>query len=576
METEQPAADEVRAALDRVVASEPFRHAPQLTAFLRFVVETTLRGENDRIKGYTIATEALGRAGDFDPERDPIVRIEAGRLRRALERYYAGAGATDAIIIDVARGGYVPTFRRRLMEAADAPALAPRETRDAERRRWRAQPRWAHPILLPAAALVLLGIAVLAVVAWLHRAPREKGIEDFRAGNGLPLVVLRPVETIGVLTAATSEFEGLRRRLGDALARFDAINVASEPPAAPAWPQIYKREPPRRAPAEEYHLAQSAELHRDGTISLTFTLLEPAGGTIVWSRTFRGNPAMSDRLALEEIIVRTVVTTIAEPFGVIHARERAKTDLDPRETCLLDAIEYWRSFDLAVHARVRACLERMTELDPAFAPGFAALEMVYVREYYNDLNFAPADPPALDRALRAAQRAVSVKPQSARAHTALEGAYYARGEIAAALMEGETALSLNPLDPLVVVSHATRLVGAGQIDSGAALLRQATANSIVMNPNIADFYLFLVAHLKADREAASRHANLSFSDSHVLGLVARGLAAKGNPQRVRQIRQRLLALYPTFADDPRRAIARFIPSTEIVDRLVRDLAELDP
>src|SRR5712691_10288043 len=551
METEQPAADEVRAALDRVVASEAFRHAPQLTAFLRFVVETTLRGENDRIKGYTIATEALGRAGDFDPERDPIVRIEAGRLRRALERYYAGAGATDAIIIDVARGGYVPTFRRRLMEAADAPALAPRETRDAERRRWRAQPRWAHPILLPAAALVLLGIAVLAVVAWLHRAPREKGIEDFRAGNGLPLVVLRPVETIGVLTAATSEFEGLRRRLGDALARFDAINVASEPPAAPAWPQIYKREPPRRAPAEEYQLAQSAELHRDGTISLTFTLIEPGDGTIVWSRTFRGNPAMSDRLALEEIIVRTVVTTIAEPFGVIHARERAKTDLDPRETCLLDAIEYWRSFDLAVHARVRACLERMTELDPA-------------------------DPPALYRALRAAQRAVSVKPQSARAHTALEGAYYARGEIAAALMEGETALSLNPLDPLVVVSHATQLVGAGQIDDGAALLRQAAANSIVMNPNIADFYLFLVAHLKADREAASRHANLSFSDSHVLGLVARGLAAKGNPQRVRQIRQRLLALYPTFADDPRRVIARFIPSTEIVDRLVRDLAELEP
>ena len=81
-----------RMALDRLLASETFRASPQLAAFLRFVVEAVLRGESSRIKGYTIGVEAFGRPENFDPQIDPIVRVEATRLRRTLERYYAGPG----------------------------------------------------------------------------------------------------------------------------------------------------------------------------------------------------------------------------------------------------------------------------------------------------------------------------------------------------------------------------------------------------------------------------------------------------------------------------------------------------
>src|SRR5262249_28662184 len=77
--TGNPTPDEVRAALDRVIASEVLRGSPQLIAFFRFVVEATLRGEGHRIKAYAIAVEALGRGEDFDPDIDPIVRVEAGR-----------------------------------------------------------------------------------------------------------------------------------------------------------------------------------------------------------------------------------------------------------------------------------------------------------------------------------------------------------------------------------------------------------------------------------------------------------------------------------------------------------------
>src|SRR3954463_5563964 len=108
---ERPTVEEVRAALDRIAASEAFCACPQLIAFLRYVVEATLRGSQHRIKGYTIAVEALGRGDDFDPQDDPIVRVEAMRLRRALQRYYANGGSNDAVQIELPVGSYVPVFR---------------------------------------------------------------------------------------------------------------------------------------------------------------------------------------------------------------------------------------------------------------------------------------------------------------------------------------------------------------------------------------------------------------------------------------------------------------------------------
>ena len=108
-----PSEPEIRAALARVLASPHFRTAPQLSSFLRFVIEKTLAGQADRIKGYSIAVGALGRSDNFDPQTNAIVRVEAGRLRRALERHYAGPGLQDEIVIDLPVGGYVPTFERR-------------------------------------------------------------------------------------------------------------------------------------------------------------------------------------------------------------------------------------------------------------------------------------------------------------------------------------------------------------------------------------------------------------------------------------------------------------------------------
>ena len=100
---------EIRAELARVVESPEFSVTERVRAFLRYVVEETLSGRADRIKAYSIAIEVFERDEAFTPD-DPVVRIEAGRLRRALERYYLVAGQTDPVQIDIPKGGYVPVF----------------------------------------------------------------------------------------------------------------------------------------------------------------------------------------------------------------------------------------------------------------------------------------------------------------------------------------------------------------------------------------------------------------------------------------------------------------------------------
>ncbi len=108
-----PSDEDISDALSRVLNSGIFGAAPRLSAFLRFIVERSLAGEGARIKGYTIGVEALGREPSFDPQIDPIVRVEARRLRQRLARYYACEGFDDPVLIELPNGCYVPRFSWR-------------------------------------------------------------------------------------------------------------------------------------------------------------------------------------------------------------------------------------------------------------------------------------------------------------------------------------------------------------------------------------------------------------------------------------------------------------------------------
>src|SRR3954471_747687 len=148
----QPNAAAVRVQVERMTTSSVFRNSPQLATFLWFIVEAQLRGKAARLKGYTIGVEVLRRDTSFDPQLDPIVRVEATRLRRAIERYYAGPGVDDTIMISLPRGGYAPRIGwRRGPDGAEHP----REPQAAS------PPK---PALLPGNGMPTLRVAPFVVI----------------------------------------------------------------------------------------------------------------------------------------------------------------------------------------------------------------------------------------------------------------------------------------------------------------------------------------------------------------------------------------------------------------------------
>ena len=156
-----PAGDHsaVRAQLGKILSSPLFVNSPRMSRFLRFVVETTLEGNGERIKEYVVAVEVFEKADDYDPQADSTVRTEASKLRSRLTRYYDTEGHDDPVVITIPKGSYVPRFEGRhngapVFSVASAPAA----------------PRATFPRLKASAILTTAGLALAGGLIWFSRS----------------------------------------------------------------------------------------------------------------------------------------------------------------------------------------------------------------------------------------------------------------------------------------------------------------------------------------------------------------------------------------------------------------------
>jgi Tol biopolymer transport system component len=117
---------EVRAQLERILTSEVFSRSQQLRRFLSFIVEQRLSGQGHSIKESVLAHELYGKGTDFDGGTDPVVRVDARRLRDKLREYYQGR--SDPVVISLPKGSYVPAFEANApFPTLPAPAVGPPE-----------------------------------------------------------------------------------------------------------------------------------------------------------------------------------------------------------------------------------------------------------------------------------------------------------------------------------------------------------------------------------------------------------------------------------------------------------------
>ena len=141
--------ENVRAEVDRLVHSKTFETSEVHRRLLQYLADKTLNGEADRLKEYTVGLEAFSKPPEYDPRRDSIVRLQAGRLRQKLAAYYENeANGASGMMIRLPKGAFKLEF-------------GPRQPPDSPQSRWTLWPRHKRWMLPVASGL----IAVWALAA---------------------------------------------------------------------------------------------------------------------------------------------------------------------------------------------------------------------------------------------------------------------------------------------------------------------------------------------------------------------------------------------------------------------------
>ena len=209
----RPPAEDVRAQLARLLASHAFPASARRRKLLEYVVEQTLAGRGDRLKAYDLAVSVLGRDASFDPQGDPIVRIEVGRLRRDLEHYYLTDGRADPIRITIPKGHYVPAFE--VWGQRPAPEATATAGRSGVGLPWRRPTDWRAHVVAGLAALLL----VAGVWGWRTWHASDTGATGRAGGDRRAVPVLerrrrRPAARDRTDQRAGQQSDALRRAAG--------------------------------------------------------------------------------------------------------------------------------------------------------------------------------------------------------------------------------------------------------------------------------------------------------------------------------------------------------------------------
>lgn len=479
-----------RAQLERILKSAEFDATDRERRFLSYVVDETLAGRSSRIKAYSIAVEVFGRDASFDPQADPIVRVEAGHLRRAIERYYLTAGQTDPILITIPKGGYVPNFSLRSMPrpVEEEPAATPAPTPLL-------QPRWRNnPRLALAATIFVAGAIILAWLGYSSRLAPSK--------PEIPRLQVEWFDDLNGTGESAALARGLTQEVISQLSKFKDIVVVQSPG-------------PATLPQARYVLAGSVDLSAD-TFRFRVRMLNRADGSVLWAQSYDGATTVPDLLKAQADVAQNVATSLAQSYGVIFRADARLAVPDAPDdwaaySCTLSFYSYRADYDPKARSSVRSCLERAVERFPAYATAWALLSQIYI----DDVRFRyPFDPvtsqPLLDKALAAAKRATELEPLNVRGLQAEMFALYFRNEFDAAMRVGSRALTLNPNDTEFMGEYGDRLAMSGKWNEGCALVVQSHER----NPGPLAYYevsLALCSYFQGDYQQAAmwiRKANV--------------------------------------------------------------------
>jgi TolB-like protein len=513
-------ADKIRRQLKHILVSPEFPATDRQKKFLEFVVSETMAGREQEIKGYTIATQVFGRGPDFDSNLDPIVSIEANRLRRALERYYLTEGREDQIHIDIPKGTYVPSFHKQ-------------EEVETER----------------TAGGELSGIL---------------STED-----SWPTLLIVPFENLTGDPQRDFLGVGFSTELATEITRFQEIRV------------LYARKDSDRENVESnarFILEGSILEDRTG-IKLTILLIDTKTRKQIWGDSHWAEAKSAELIAFQEEVARVVAAKIANESGIISTTLAAESkNKPPAELTTYEAIlrfyEYDQSFAYENFSEAMEALTHAVQKEPDCGIALSLLARLYGNAYGLDV---PGFKNPLEKALEFAEKSAQIEPNNQRIMVILAFVHFLDNELLAAIEECNWALTLNPNSLFVLDAIGYILALSGEWNRGVSLIRK----TIKLNPYYRPFVHFGLwgdCIRRKDYEGAymqirqlMRQKPGSFwyplATAATLGLLGRNAEGKAAVKK-------LLKLKPDFSRRGRELIGYYVKFEDMVECIVTALGQL--
>lgn len=474
--------EEIRAELQRILDSQDFEASERNRRFLEYVVGEALADRAERIKAYCVATAVFGREESFDPQSDPIVRIEASRLRRALERYYLTAGSDDPIRISIPKGSYVPAFEP--VGAALTPATGDASQGIAEE----SVPEPTDPGPTHRSAWLTAGSAALGglAVAWLAAAwlaglpPFADDAAEAPAARHGPAIFVAPFEAEGDPPTFPNFTRGFTREVIVALTRFNDLFVFG-PETTFRYGKEAGLEQAMGDLDVDFVLTGGTTVAGD-RFAVEALLVDARTGQYLWATRFEGTLGAEGILEAREEVANRVARSLAQPYGVIFTNRVTENGGKPPESltsydCVTRFYLYWKAFRRAEYQPVRACLEQAIVTDPGYAEAFAALSLIHSDAYRFGFDDGGGSGDARQKALKLARHATALAPDTARGYHALSLAYWLTNDVERSLNALRTGLALNPNDTELMAELGMRYAWRNQWEKGLPLLREAFARN---------------------------------------------------------------------------------------------------
>ncbi|SPF47899.1 Tetratricopeptide TPR_4 [Candidatus Sulfopaludibacter sp. SbA4] len=513
----------VRQQLEKILAHGLFTRSERMGRFLRLAVERSIKGKAGELKEYLLGVEVFDRKPTYDPRVDPIVRVEARRLRSKLKQYYESDGRADPIVIEFVKGSYAPQIHVK-GETPPAPSA----------------------------------VVTTAVLPFVNLSPHP---DDEYFSDGLTEELIHALTKVpGMRVVAWNTAAQLRDRQQDILAIRQQLKVG-----AVLTGSVRIAGPSLRVRAQLIDTETGVYLWSetfDRQMQDVFAIQEEIARAIV--RTLRGQMAGKQ----ESAIAPRGRTTISSYDWYLKGRylwhRRTPEDMAQSVKCFENAVAADGNSALAqagladafsllsdhgmMHPaeavpRAKAAAERAIALDPDLAEPYASL--AFIRGLY-EWEWEDAE--------RLFKRAIALNPGYATAHHWLGCDHYAMlGRFDEALDEITIAIQLDPLSSIIQENRGYILMLRREYEAAIAAYRELQA----FDPTFYKGYTSMGrAYAQIGRYAEAlamleKGRSLAGDLPSILGAMGQVSALSGDERRAREL----------LAELERLAQTRYVAST---------------